>query len=109
MDHFGPLQETKSGHKYILVIVDAFSRFVWLFATRYTTSKEVCTHFTYMINIFGTPSQIITDRGTAFTAREFATFTADHKIVHHQVAVAAPWANGLVERVNRFLKSALKN
>ncbi|XP_071628367.1 uncharacterized protein [Temnothorax longispinosus] len=27
---------------------------------------------------------------------------------HHLVAVAAPWANGMVERVNRFLKSSLK-
>jgi len=28
-------------------------------------------------------------------------------IKHRKVAVAAPWANGLVERVNRFLKSSL--
>lgn len=28
-------------------------------------------------------------------------------ISHRKVAVAAPWANGVVERVNRFLKSSL--
>lgn len=26
---------------------------------------------------------------------------------HRKVAVASPWANGLAERVNRFLKSSL--
>jgi len=28
-------------------------------------------------------------------------------VKHHLVAVAAPWANGTVERVNRFLKNSL--
>ncbi|KAK2575245.1 hypothetical protein KPH14_012760 [Odynerus spinipes] len=30
-----------------------------------------------------------------------------HRIKHRKVAVAAPWANRLAERVNRFLKSSL--
>lgn len=29
------------------------------------------------------------------------------QIKHRQVAVASPWANGVAERVNRFLKSSL--
>jgi len=28
-------------------------------------------------------------------------------IIHRQVAVVAPWTNGLVERLNRFLKFSL--
>lgn len=31
----------------------------------------------------------------------------DHEIKHVKTAVASPWANGQVERVNRFLKSTL--
>jgi len=53
---------------------------------------------------FGKLSQLITDRGTAFTSKEFENFLNQNKIEHRLVAVAAPWA---VERVNRFLKSSL--
>jgi len=49
----------------------------------------------------------ITDRGSAFTSNEFSTFTNRLNIKTRKVAVASPWANGLVERINRFLKSSL--
>lgn len=57
--------------------------------------------------MFGNPKKIVSDRGTAFTSQEFENFLKEKKIVHRLVAVAAPWANSLVERVNRFLKSSL--
>lgn len=50
----------------------------------------------------------MSDRGTAFTSQEFTEFLRLRGIKHRQVAVAAPWANGLVERVNKFLKSSVK-
>lgn len=50
---------------------------------------------------------LVSDRGTAFTSKEFADFLSNARVRHRQVAVASPWANGLAERVNRFLKSSL--
>lgn len=32
---------------------------------------------------------------------------SENRIKHRKIAVAAPWANGAVERVNRFVKSSL--
>lgn len=108
LDHFGPISDSSDGFKHILVIVDAFSRFTWLFAVKSTGSKEVVKHLSYLFNIFGNPVTIVSDRGTAFTSQEFAEFIKSKNIAHRLVAVAAPWANGLVERVNKFLKSSLK-
>jgi len=51
---------------------------------------------------------LVSDRGTAFTSREFSEFLKSRNIKHRQIAVAAPWANGLVERINRFLKTSLQ-
>lgn len=34
-DHLRPLQDTPENFKHILVIVDAFTRFTWLFATKF--------------------------------------------------------------------------
>lgn len=28
IDHFGPLEETKNGYKFILIIVDAYTKYV---------------------------------------------------------------------------------
>lgn len=47
-------------------------------------------------------------RGTTFTSNEFASFTDSVRVKHKKAAVASPWANGLVEKINRFLKSTLK-
>lgn len=65
-------------------------------------------HLTDLFKNFSSPTCLISDRGTAFTSQEFANFLKQYNVVHRQVAVAAPWANGLVERVNRFLKTSLR-
>lgn len=107
VDHFGPLQETAEKYKHILVIVDAFSRFTWLFPTRSTGTKESLKYIENVITTFGKPAEIVMDRGTAFTSREFIEFMEKEGIKHQKIAVAAPWANGMVERVNRFIKTSL--
>jgi len=108
VDHFGLLQETEDGYKHILVVVDAFTRFTWLYPTKTTSSKEAIRHLKSLFNVFGNVKNLVSDRGTAFTSAEFTLFLKSLDIYHRQVAVAAPWANGRVERVNRFLKSSLK-
>jgi len=107
-DHYGPLIESDDGRKYILILIDAHSRFTWLFAVKTAGAKEVIENFKNIFDTFGNPELLVSDRGTAFTSTQFATFLRERNIKHQLVAVAAPWANGLVERINRFLKSSLK-
>jgi len=106
-DHFGPLQETADKNKCILVIVDAYTKFVWLYPCKSTTVDQVIAHLSLLFNLFGCPERIITDRGTAFSSISFASFTRENEIKHSMTAVVSPWANGAVECVNRFLKSTL--
>jgi len=108
IDYFGPLTPSDQGHKHILLIVDAFTRFVWLFASKTTNAKEAKINLASLFSTFGNPDLLISDRGTAFASTEFAEFLRERNIDHRLVAVAAPWANGLVERVNRFLKSSMQ-
>lgn len=108
IDHYGPIIESVKGFKHILLVVDAFTRFTWLFPTKSTSTKEVIVHLTELFCNFGNPAELISDRGSSFTSHEFAEFLKTHKVHHHLVAVAAPWANGLVERINRFLQSSLR-
>lgn len=107
-DHFGPLIKTSNDLKHILIVVDAFTRYTWFFPVKSTRSKETIKHLFSLFLSFGNPETLITDRDTAFTSQEFAEFLRSHNIKHRQIAIGAPWANGIVKRINRFLKSCLK-
>lgn len=76
IDHLGPLPTTRKSYKYIFAIIDAFTKFVWLYATKTTNASEVINKLKRQSFIFGNPRRIISDRGTAFTSKEFAEFCA---------------------------------
>lgn len=56
---------------------------------------------------YGRPSRIISDRGTAFTARVFEKFCKDHEIQHIKIATGTPRANGQIERLNSVILNCL--
>jgi len=97
--HFGFLdaQETAQRYKHVLVIVDAFTRFTWLNPPHLGRLSSIFQNTVIQQPLFR----------TVFTSKEFAAFITESLIKHRQTAVAAPWANGLVKRINRFLKSLL--
>lgn len=106
-DHLGPFINTKRGNTYILVIVDAFTKFVNLTAVRNTKSATSIKVFRDHFSYFGTPNRLITDQGTSFTSGAFKRFIASTGIKHILNAVSTPRANGQVERYNRTILAAL--
>lgn len=103
IDHLGPLPSTKKRYHHIFVIVDAFSKFVWLFGTRSTGTSEVIDKLNKLAVSFGNPRRIISDRGTAFTSNEFREYCQKENIEHILITTGIPRANGQVERINRSL------
>jgi len=74
MDHLGPLPSTKKSYKYVFLVIDAFTKFVWLYATKTTNTAEVLSKLKKQSTIFGNPRRMISDRGAAFTSKEFAEY-----------------------------------
>lgn len=107
IDHFGPLPSIVSKRKHILVIVDAFTKYVKLYAVNSTSTKEVCACLDKYFECYSRPRRIISDRGSCFTSLEFAAYLLENNVEHVKVATASAQANGQVERVNRVLKSML--
>ena len=103
IDHLGPLQSTKKSYIHIFVVVDAFSKFVWLYATRSTSAAEVIERLRKQSTTFGNPRSIISDRGSAFTSREFSEYCHSEGVEHQLTTTGVSRANGQVERVNRTL------
>ena len=104
IDHLGPFNKTSRKNQYLFVVIDAFTKFVRLYATKTTKTSEVIKHLESYFSYYSRPIRIISDRGSCFTASDFANFCDSLSIKHVKIATATPRANGQVERVNRTLK-----
>lgn len=107
IDHLGPLESTPKNYKYILAIIDGFTKFVWLYPTKTTQSAEVISKLETQKTNFGNPIRIIFDRGTAFVSKEFEEYCSKENIQHHLITTGLPRANGQVERLNQVIISVL--
>lgn len=103
----GPFNESKRKNKYILLIIDAFTKFIYLKAVKNTKSTTSITVFKDYFSLFGVPNRLITDRSTSFTSSKFKEFIRSTGIHHILNAVATPRANGQIERYNRTVLDAL--
>jgi len=103
IDHFGPINQTKGRFKHILVIVDAFSKFLTLYPVRTVAAKEACSRLLQYFKYYSKPFKIISDRGSCFRSETFQEFCQMHEIKHIKTAVGSPSSNGQVERYNRGL------
>lgn len=107
VDHLGPFMRTTSGNSYLLVMVDAFTKFVIVKAVPDTSAANVINELTATMAIFGNPRRIIADAGKAFTSQAFTTFCDTKGIRLFITAVGMARGNGQVERTNRTLLDAL--
>ena len=108
MDTVGPARVCSFGGKwYVLVVVDDFSRYSWVFFM--TAKDEAFTHARDLIlrlqNEFPKNAMraIRSDNGTEFKNTQFATFCASLGLEHQFSSPYVPQQNGIVERKNRTL------
>ena len=108
VDHLGPFCRTKKGYSYMLVLTDAFTKFVVAEPTRTVNSVETVRLLKRIFSLFGYPDRVVTDHGKAFTSRYFKKFVTEKQFKHTLNAIACPRANGQVERTNRTILNALR-
>lgn len=106
IDHVGPLPRTKAGNRYILVVVDAFTRFCWLMPTGATTASNTIRQLERIFAVFGPPRALVSDNAAAFLSNLFRRFCFDKGIKHIRTTPYYPQPS-FAERVNRNLKAAL--
>jgi Integrase zinc binding domain len=72
IDILGPLPKTVHGNRFLLVILDRFSKLTRTIPMRTTTAlavaKAFCTHWGFS---YGPPKFLLSDNGTQFTAKYF--------------------------------------
>lgn len=107
VDHFGPLEKCGRGYRYILSVVDGFTKFIKLYPCKTTKTEEVIKHLLDYFRMYSKPRRLVSDRGTCFTSSSFKEFLADNSIEQILVATGTPRANGQVERFNRVIAPML--
>lgn len=103
IDHLGPMETTKKKNRHILIVVDAFTKYLRLYAVKTTSSKDSIKCLQSYFSSFSRPLRIVSDRGTSFTSEEFSSFLRDHNINQCKIATASPQSNGQAERINRVI------
>lgn len=107
VDHLGSFPKSKRGNCYLIVGVDAFTKFTFLRAAKNTRTKYVVDYFKDIFATYGVPKILISDQGSSFTSNQFKNFCLQNNVRHVINAVATPRANGQVERLNRTILAAL--
>nr|GEV31653.1 retrovirus-related Pol polyprotein from transposon TNT 1-94 [Tanacetum cinerariifolium] len=98
MDLCGPMRVASiNGKKYILVIVDDYSRYTWtLFLRSKDETPEVLKGFLMMIqrNLQALVITVCTDRGTEFLNKTLNAFFKEEGIEHQTSTARTPEQNG---------------
>lgn len=91
VDHVGPLTKVNSTRKrYVLLVIDGFTKFIKLYATGTTSSEEAIRCLREYFRIYSRPLRLVSDRGTCFTSQKFADFMREMNVQHIKVATASP-------------------
>ena len=104
IDIKGPM---KKGPKYLLVIVDYYSKWPEVWPIKKITSSEVIRVMRSTFGRMGYPREIVSDNGTQLVSKKVEEWLSSNGVSHHKIALYAPAQNGLVERFNRVIREKL--
>ena len=109
IDVMGPLPETTTGNKFIVVVADYFTKWTEAYAVpnhkAETIANKVIQEY---FNRFGLPEIIHSDQGRDFESNLFQEMC---QILEIQKTRTTPWhpqSDGMVERFNRTLETLLR-
>ncbi|GJT01461.1 retrovirus-related pol polyprotein from transposon TNT 1-94 [Tanacetum coccineum] len=112
MDLYGPMRVASINRKkYILVIVDDYSRFTWVkFLASKDEALDFIIKFLKMIQVrLNTPVRNIrTDNGIEFVNQTLRSYYESVGISHETSVARSPQQNGVVERRNHTLGEAAR-
>jgi transposase InsO family protein len=97
-----------SGVNYVLVVVDCFSKYLWVFPLKDKQAKSVIDSLSALFMRYeGFPRILQSDNGGEFAAKESRQWYESNGIIYRTSRPNRPSTNGQVERTNGTLKGAI--
>jgi len=108
IDIAGPLKPSKNGYRYILGIVDVFSRFLMLIPIRTISSQAIIDILTSRwIPLFGVPHVLVTDGAYNLNSTLINDLCDEFGIMKVSTSPYHPQSNGIIERSFRTIKDMI--
>ncbi|GKA63105.1 retrovirus-related pol polyprotein from transposon TNT 1-94 [Tanacetum coccineum] len=112
MDLCGPMRvESFNGKKYVLVIINDYSRYTWAhFLRSKDETPEVLIDFLKLVQrgLHAQVRTVQTDKGTELLNKTLHAYFAQEGIEHQTSTARTPEENGVVKRQNRTLVEATR-
>ncbi|KAE9526215.1 hypothetical protein AGLY_013846 [Aphis glycines] len=99
-----PYSKKNKGYKYILCVIDCFTKFAWAIALKSKTAKEVSCAMSKILHK-RTPKLLQLDNGKEFYNSTFDALMKKHDI--HKYSTYSTMKACIVERFNRTLKEKM--
>ncbi len=110
LDLLGPFPKSKSGNRYVLMIVDQFTKWFECVAIPDQSAEVMAKAFVdQYIARFGPPLEIHTDQGGCFTGDLFQACCSLLDVAKTRTTPYRPRSNGQVERYNRVLLPMIRS
>ena len=103
IDSMGPFPPDEYGNTAIIVIIDTFTRYVFLYAVPDMTARSAMRALLIHNQIFGQPYQIVSDNGTQYCNEIIDELITIWGAEHLRTVAHSHEENGIVERANLSL------
>jgi len=102
IDTIGGLQHYGSTKKYIHLVVDHATRYIWTFASKSCTTDSYinCLNKVFQIQ---KPKKFLSDRAASFTSPRFKRYLVNNNVKQLLTSSSHPQGNGLNERSNQTI------
>ena len=104
-----PLKAEPTSKKYLLVMVDKFTKWIEAKPVKTAESRPVIDFISRVVHHYGVPHSIITDNDTNFTAHVVKLWCKNMGINLDYASVYHPQTNGQVEHANGLIMSGIKS
>ena len=109
MDILGPFPPSQSGNRYILLMIDQFTKWVEIHAIPEQTAEQTARiAVNQFFTRFGAPLQIHTDQGKNFDGQVMKALCSLYRIAKTRTTPYHPSGNGQAERYNRLLLQMIR-
>ena len=98
----------KIGYKYILELVDHYSKWMWCYPLKNKESITVLLNIKKFFLTFGNPVILQTDNGSEFANKELRIFCENNKIKLINSSPHHPRTNGAIEVAHKNLQKAIQ-
>ena len=109
VDLVGPLPSSRVGHRYLLTVIDRSTRWCEAIPLGDITAEVILEAFiSGWVARFFVPQRITSDRGAQLTSGMWTEWCQQVHVEYIKTTAFHPQSNGMVERLHRQLKDALR-